>query len=86
MFKLHEEMAYSSTDESGSENKLDEIFGESRDEEDFGGFVFEVPNDIKWEKDPSDAACQSYKRIIHMLHLNVGIVAQLLIKCLAVGG
>lgn len=60
MFKLHEEMADSSSDESGSENKLDEIFRESRDGEDFGGFVFEVPNNIKWEKDPSGVACQSY--------------------------
>ena len=60
IFKLREEMADSSSDESGSENELDEIFGESSDEEDFGGFVFEMPDDIEWEKDPSGAAFQSY--------------------------
>ena len=53
-------MADSSSDESGSENELDEIFGESSDEEDFGGFVFEMPDDIEWEKDPSGTAFQSY--------------------------
>ena len=60
IFKLHEEMVDSSSNESGSENELDEIFGESSDEEDFGGFVFEMPDDIEWEKDPSGAAFQSY--------------------------
>ena len=60
IFKLREEMADSSSDESGSENELDEIFGESSDEEDFEGFVFEMPDDIEWEKDPSGAAFQSY--------------------------
>ena len=55
IFKLREEMADSSSDESGSENELDEILGESSDE-DFVGFVFEMPDDIEWEKDPSGAA------------------------------
>ena len=47
IFKLHEETVDSSYDESGSENELDEIFGESSDEEDFGGFVFEMRDDIE---------------------------------------
>ena len=33
IFKLREEMTDSSSDESGSENELDKIFGESSDEE-----------------------------------------------------
>ena len=47
IFKLHEETADSSSKESGSENDLDEILRESSGEQDFGGFVFEMPDDIE---------------------------------------
>ena len=76
-------MADSSSDESGSENKLDEIFGESSDEEDFGGFVFEMPDDIEWEKDPSGAAYQSYYEDnprVAFMHLSLEINACFLLN------
>lgn len=85
IFKLLEEMAKSSSDESGSENELDEIFGESSDEEDFGGFVFETPDDTSGKRTQAVRPFNLTMRIIHVLHLNVRIVAQLLISCLAVG-
>ena len=53
-------MADAASDGSDSENDLNEIFGESSDEDDFGGFVFELPDDIEWEKDPNGAAFRTY--------------------------
>ena len=53
-------MVDAASDGSDSENDLNEIFGESSDEDDFGGFVFELPDDIEWEKDPNGAAFRTY--------------------------
>lgn len=54
------EYSDSGSDSDSSESDLDDIFGDSSDEEDFGGFTFKIPDNIVWEKDDNGRRFHSY--------------------------
>ena len=50
----------SSEEEDFSDDDIVDIFGESKDEDDFGGFNFTLPDNINWETDGDGAKTRRF--------------------------
>ena len=65
----------SSEEEDFSDDDIADIFGESEDEDDFGGFNFTLPDNINWETDGDGSKTRRFYKRKHrkvFSHLNIG--------------